>query len=428
AALRPARAWVTSGWIPATEALSFNRSIEAYNRNEDATPVAWERRDEAVDRTMTVLRVDDLAGAPLGLVSWFPVHGTSVHSDNRLLHGDNKGCAARACEAWARERGHAGFVALFAQESAGDVSPNYRWSRRRGRMVGRYDDDFECAQAHGDAQARHARTLWALAPGEGEALRGPVVTAIRYRDFYALTPDARFCRDPGARTSAPRVGAAFAVGTLEGAGPFFAARRIVPWFTRLQALAVRRAPADAWQTPHGNKVPFWDFGEGGNNKVLGVLPLVNPILKLLADRNAVYYREAVAWPFAQRSWVPRYLPLQEARIGSLVIAGLPIEPTTVAGRRLRGALADAWAGDGVARVVINGYANAYCSYLTTPEEYDAQRYEGAATLYGRWSLPVYCTELAVLTGEMRAGRAQQTVGQAPPVYPLASCKGWDPAR
>ena len=52
ASLRPARAWVTAGWIPASEALSFNRSIEAYNRNEDATPVSWERRDEAVDRTM----------------------------------------------------------------------------------------------------------------------------------------------------------------------------------------------------------------------------------------------------------------------------------------------------------------------------------------------------------------------------------------
>ncbi|MDO9020686.1 MAG: neutral/alkaline non-lysosomal ceramidase N-terminal domain-containing protein [Deltaproteobacteria bacterium] len=422
AALRPARAWVHAGWIPATEALSFNRSIEAYNCNEDAMPVSWERRDEAVDRTMTVLRVDDEAGVPLGLVSWFPVHGTSVHSDYQRLHGDNKGCAARACEAWARERGHAGFVALFAQESAGDVTPNYRWSRSRGRMIGRYQHDEESAAAHGDAQSRHARALWSAAREDGEAVRGPVTTAIRYRDFLSLTPDARFGGTVDARTSAPRLGVAFAAGTLEGAGPLFPARRAMPLLTRVRARVVRGFPGDPWRVSQGNKFPFWDLGEGGANKVLGVIPVMNPTVHLVRTRSAGYYRDAMDWPFARRSWVPRYLPLQVVRFGPLVLAGLPIEPTTVAGRRMRAALADAWAGDGVTRVVINGYANAYCSYLTTPEEYDAQRYEGASTLYGRWSLPVYCTELAGLTREMRAGRAQASVGDTPPVYPLESCK------
>jgi neutral ceramidase len=422
AALRPARAWVHAGWIPATEALSFNRSVEAYNRNEDATPVSWERRDEAVDRTMTVLRVDDEAGAPLGLVSWFPVHGTSVHSDHRLLHGDNKGCAARACEAWAREQGHAGFVALFAQESAGDVTPNFRWSRSRGRMIGRYQRDEESAAAHGDAQSRHARALWCAAREDGEAVRGPVTTAIRYRDFLSLTPAARFGGAEGARTAAPRLGVAFAVGTLEGAGPLFAARRAMPLLTRVRARVLRRVPGDAGRASHGNKLPFWDLGEGGGNKILGLAPVMNPAVHLVRTRSAAYYRDAMAWPFARRSWVPRHLPFQVLRLGPLVLAGLPVEPTTVAGRRMRAALADACAGDGVTRVVINGYANAYCSYLTTPEEYDAQCYEGASTLYGRWSLPVCCTELADVVREMRAGRAQASVGDAPPAYPLEACK------
>lgn len=421
AALRPARAWAASGWVPASEPLAFNRSVEAYNRNEDAAPVTPERSDEAVDRTMTVLRVDDARGEPMGLLSWFPVHGTSVHSDNRLLHGDNKGCAARACEAWARERGHRGFVALFAQESAGDVSPNYRWSLARRRMIGRYDDDAESAQFNGDVQSRHARALWSMAREDGDELRGPVDSAIRYRDFFGLTPDARFCRAPDARTAPPRLGAAFSVGTLEGAGPFFAARGLVPWLTRLQARAVRRHARDAWQVPHGVKFPFWDLGAGVDNRVLGVMPKTNPILHLLADRNAAYYRRAVDWPFAARCWVPRHLPVQQLRVGSLVIAGLPVEPTTVSGRRLRRALTDAWAGDGVARVVINGYANAYCSYLTTPEEYDVQRYEGASTLYGRWSLPVYCTEFVRLTEAMRAGDGHAALGEPPPAWGFEEC-------
>lgn len=35
-----------------------------------------------------------------------------------------------------------------------------------------------------------------------------------------------------------------------------------------------------------------------------------------------------------------------------------------------------------AYVVIAGPANAYAHYITTPEEYSVQRYEGASTLYG----------------------------------------------
>src|SRR6185436_7189441 len=45
-ALRPARVWLHSGWIPASEPVAFNRSLDAYNRNGDATPLSWERRDE----------------------------------------------------------------------------------------------------------------------------------------------------------------------------------------------------------------------------------------------------------------------------------------------------------------------------------------------------------------------------------------------
>lgn len=36
-----------------------------------------------------------------------------------------------------------------------------------------------------------------------------------------------------------------------------------------------------------------------------------------------------------------------------------------------------------AYVVIAGPANTYAHYVTTPEEYDVQRYEGASTLFGR---------------------------------------------
>jgi neutral ceramidase len=422
AALVPARAWTHAGWIPTSEPVAFNRSLAAYNRNEDATPVTWERRDEAVDRTMTVLRVDDEHDQPLGLVSWFAVHGTSLHWQQNQLHGDNKGCAAQACEAWAREQGRGNFVALFAQESAGDVSPNYRWHERRHLMIGRYDDDLDSAEFNGAIQARHARALWSLARSEGVELQGPLTTALRYRDFFNLTADAEFARVRNARTTTPRLGLAFSLGTLEGQGPFFKLRRLFPLLTKLQALNRSRERTPSWKAPHGVKVPFWDFGKGADNKVLGRLPALNPLLHLFTDRFVAYYREALAYRGAKDvSWVPRYLPIQQVRIGSLVVAGLPTEPTTVAGRRLRSTLRTAWSAQNISHVVVTGYANAYVSYLTTPEEYEEQDYEGASNLYGQWSLPVYCSELRDLTRTILRGEAHRDLGEPPPHFPLSWC-------
>ena len=45
-------------------------------------------------------------------------------------------------------------------------------------------------------------------------------------------------------------------------------------------------------------------------------------------------------------------------------------------------------------VLVAGYANAYIHYVTTPEEYAEQRYEGGSTLFGRWEAPAL-TQIAV---------------------------------
>lgn len=58
----------------------------------------------------------------------------------------------------------------------------------------------------------------------------------------------------------------------------------------------------------------------------------------------------------------------------------------MAGRRLRDAVRKKLISDGITgsdvHVVIGGLANTYSHYVTTPEEYAVQRYEGASTLYG----------------------------------------------
>lgn len=53
-------------------------------------------------------------------------------------------------------------------------------------------------------------------------------------------------------------------------------------------------------------------------------------------------------------------------------------------------------GSPVSQVVISGYANAYSQYITTPEEYATQHYEGASTLFGPHTLEAYIQEFCRL--------------------------------
>jgi len=398
-ALTPARLRLCRAPIPLTEAIAFNRSLEAYNANVDVEPRCGVRSDEAVDRDMTLLRVDERGGMPLGVLSWFPVHGTSIHRGNQRIHPDNKGLAAQRVEDMATSRfGLAArpFVAIFAQEAAGDVTPNFRWSLTRKLLIGRYDDDFESADFAGAIQARHAWSLFLEAEALGQEIEGPLSGQIRYHDFANITVDPEFAGGEEGRTTSPAcLGLAFAYGTLEGPGPLFAARRANACVTRLTARQRRQRGQD-WRTGHGPKFRFFDLGHGASGNVLSVLPSLPAGIGLIPDRRVAYYQGALGGELGSSPWVPQVLPLQLFRIGSLSIVGLPVEPTTVSGRRLRATAMSVLSSRGVCHTVINGYANAYASYVSTFEEYQLQNYEGASTLFGQWTLGAWCTKLREL--------------------------------
>jgi neutral ceramidase len=57
--------------------------------------------------------------------------------------------------------------------------------------------------------------------------------------------------------------------------------------------------------------------------------------------------------------------------------------TVEAGKRIRNAVVEATKGAGITRAIISGIANEYIQYLTTPEEYQRQHYEGGSTLFGK---------------------------------------------
>lgn len=95
--------------------------------------------------------------------------------------------------------------------------------------------------------------------------------------------------------------------------------------------------------------------------------------------------------------VPTAVPLMALRVDDRMIVSIPGEMTAEMGRRVRHAVVGAARGSGVTSAVISGLANEYADYFTTPEEYDAQHYEGAATVYGRTSSVALQETLVELT-------------------------------
>ena len=89
---------------------------------------------------------------------------------------------------------------------------------------------------------------------------------------------------------------------------------------------------------------------------------------------------------------PHILPLQIIKIGNLVLTAIPGEITTMAGRRLKETILTEVKELGVNYLALAAYSNEYSMYITTKEEYEKQHYEGAATLFGAYTLMAYQQE------------------------------------
>jgi neutral ceramidase len=109
--------------------------------------------------------------------------------------------------------------------------------------------------------------------------------------------------------------------------------------------------------------------------------------------------------------VQERVPVPLIRIGRLYLIAIPGEPTIVSGLRLRRTVATI-VGAKLQDVLCVGYSNAYMHYVTTPEEYDEQRYEGGSTLFGRWELPALMQVAADLAIAMR-NRTPIAAGEHP---------------
>jgi neutral ceramidase len=111
-------------------------------------------------------------------------------------------------------------------------------------------------------------------------------------------------------------------------------------------------------------------------------------------------------------WTPNILPFQLFKIGHLFIAAAPFELTTMSGRRIKETiektLSQQLPQTEPHQIVLSTLANAYAQYMTTPEEYQLQRYEGASNLFGPWTLSALQEQYAKLTQALIKGEAMDT--------------------
>ncbi|MFC4124583.1 neutral/alkaline non-lysosomal ceramidase N-terminal domain-containing protein [Nocardia rhizosphaerae] len=348
---------------------SVNRSRAAFDRNPAAERAVF---PDAIDPAVTTL-VFARAGREVGALTWFATHNTSMTNANRLISADNKGYASFAAEHLEHGVRHLdgkpSYIAAFAQTNAGDMSPNLNLAPGDGPTT----DEFENTRIIGERQYAASKA----AAAQAVPMTGAIDAMLCYIDLADLTVDGRFTPDGAPRRTAPAAaGVSLAAGSVED-GP-----------------GLPGGPV-----PEGVRNPLVEF--------LGGIDQPHPAW--LADAQAP---KAVAVPLGLLPpvpWVPNVVPIQLVRIGGLYLAAAGAEFTIVAGLRVRRAVAEVLGVD-PEQVLLQGYANSYHEYVTTPEEYDAQHYEGASTLFGRYTLGAYQQEFTRLAAAFVAGAA---IGRGP---------------
>lgn len=385
---------------------NINRSLFAYLANPEEERARYNASsvdDGSVEKDLTLLKFKRASdGRNIGILSWFPVHGTSMLGNNTLIAGDNKGVAAYLFEQSMRTESTAAesFVAGFSQANVGDTSPNVlgAWcedgtgqmcsfenstcsdgrSQRchgRGPLFRTSDNGASSCFEIGRRQAEPAIQLYKDLEQTPVPIKGSWVKS--FHTFHNMSHFSFVLPNGSLATACPAaLGYSFAAGTSDGPGAFdFTQHDGGPDNTSPVWRVVRRflrEPSPAQQSCHGAKPILLDVGE-------------------------------IDTPY---QWTPNVVDVQVFRVGQLLIVVSPGEASTMAGRRWKEAVSRSASAlfsrreeersgpsgpypDPDPVVVIGGPANSYTHYITTEEEYAVQRYEGASTLYGPHTLAAY---------------------------------------
>ncbi|XP_022119315.2 neutral ceramidase [Pieris rapae] len=376
----------------------LNRSPFSYNQNPEEER---NRYDTNTDTDLSVIRIEKADGSLHGVMSWFGVHTTSMNMTNHLVSSDNLGYAAIKLEETLNPGSQVGkplIVAGFFAASQGDVSPNTRGARCEFSgdscdnqfelceqwelcfSVGPGDDMFESTRIIG---TRVYEGALSVLNRPGEELRGELAVVHQFVEMPSETV-AKY--NPVSRTfdtsnpvsgCVPGLGYSFASGTIDGAN----------------LLNITQGTL--------NNNPLLDA-------ISGVVaePTVEDI-ECHAPKPILLATGRANFPFP---WHSSVVSVSLIWLAGLAIAGVPGEPTTMAGRRIKDVVSSILEEKNIEpRVVVSSLCNEYIHYITTFEEYQVQRYEAASVIYGPNTLDIFLnkfrefTNVALEGGNIPAG-------------------------
>ena len=353
------RRMATAGWGSAKIlGLTRNRSIEAHLANHGVIKTRGEGSEaddpggyeHTIDPEVNVLRVDKLRRVkgrlrrvPIGAWSTFADHGTVTKSSFQYYNADHHASAMRVFEQRVRSEGK-----VPARQEVLNVYGN---SNEGDMSAGLTRSGPAASDFVGRTEAAAMYRAW----------RNARRNSSRYPAFSSRWTRVCFCGqtvEEGQQVaSESEVGIPFLTGSEEERGPLFDVTG--------EEFEDRRGPDRG--SPHGVKVSFSGVGAG----------------------------------------VPNAVPLLAFRLGRRMIVSLPAEGTKEMGARIKAAVRSQIAGSGIADVVLSGLANEFVLYVTTPQEYDRQHYEGGNTQFGRQSGNLLKNEIASLAGRLARGQPAQ---------------------
>ncbi|MCL5769397.1 neutral/alkaline non-lysosomal ceramidase N-terminal domain-containing protein [Acinetobacter sp. ANC5681] len=378
--------------FPEQTPVAWNRSIKAYNRNPEVQPRTEAETHLALNREMQLIgfyREQQLQS----FISLFGVHATCLGNSLNAYDGDNKGYAAVFSEQALIEQGIQNPVTIFAQATAGDVSPHFHGKDQlkiRNKIKG--EQEYQYAQQNGRYQSELALTaLQSNIPKNLHKVEGKIDAVLSYVDLSNIEiPDEFAAGQKHAKTSQPCHGTAFFAGTpVDGLGApkvlIKGMQFLADQFRKQKTKHSKAVDFAEYQQLYASQGPKQILLEAGTKKILGQ-PIGFPpsmLDPLIAEMN----RQVKAGAIQQSPLVPSVVPLQIVRLGQLALICCPGEFTTIAGQRVVETVQQVFLNQSdIERVWLASYCNDYMGYVTTYEEYQQQAYEGGHTLFGQWTL------------------------------------------
>ncbi|HEY8000802.1 MAG TPA: neutral/alkaline non-lysosomal ceramidase N-terminal domain-containing protein [Solirubrobacterales bacterium] len=353
--LGPAAAgWGTKQLLGVTD----NRSLEAHLADhgiilEPGQGTVADDPDgyaHTIDPEVSVLRVDRLDAdggrTPLGAFSTFADHGTVNNAEYLVYTQDHFGPAIRLFEAKMRRAGH-----VPKREPVINIFANSDEGDQTAAFDGRGP---LAAERVGRAEGKAMFSAWLRA---GRRLSSRPRVDLRWTRLC-------FCgqqTSDGRVADAPVAGIPFLTGSEENRGPLFDLTHV---------------------SLEGMRSPVTPFGEAQGHK------------------------EGIPFATTKDSY-PSAVPLFVLRVADRLLITEPGEASVETGRRTRAAVLAAAKGMGIRGVTLMGLTNEFIQYLTTPEEYDRQHYEGGSTIYGPAEGAAVSDSLVELTERMRKGKPAQ---------------------